>query len=61
MTNNPLKISALETEGIRVNARVPLEIAVNPDNAGYLSTKALRMDHLLQFTPALRSKTRKIL
>jgi GTP cyclohydrolase II len=56
MTNNPLKINALEAEGIRVHARVPLEIAVNSDNAGYLSTKALRMDHLLQLTPALRSK-----
>ena len=56
MTNNPLKINALEAEGIRVHVRVPLEIAVNSDNAGYLSTKALRMDHLLQLTPALRSK-----
>ena len=61
MTNNPLKISALEAEGIRVNARVPLEIAVNSDNEGYLSTKARRMDHLLQLTPSLRSKTQKIL
>lgn len=52
MTNNPLKITALEAEGIRVNARVPLEIAVNADNEGYLLTKAQRMDHLLQLKPS---------
>lgn len=51
MTNNPLKISALESEGIRVNARVPLEGEVNPDNESYLLTKAQRMDHLLRLTP----------
>jgi hypothetical protein len=51
MTNNPLKISALESEGIRVSARVPLEGEVNPDNESYLLTKAQRMDHLLRLTP----------
>ena len=51
MTNNPLKISALENEGIRINARFPLEAAVNPDNESYLQTKARRMDHLLQLRP----------
>lgn len=48
MTNNPAKISALEAEGIRVNARIPLEGAVTPDNERYLVTKAQRMDHLLK-------------
>ena len=52
MTNNPLKINALEQEGIRVNARFPLEGSVNPDNEGYLLTKVRRMDHLLQIKPA---------
>ncbi|MDT8398626.1 MAG: GTP cyclohydrolase II [Pseudomonadales bacterium] len=51
MTNNPGKISALETEGITVSARVPLEGAVTPENERYLHTKAQRMDHLLQFKP----------
>ena len=51
MTNNPLKISALTEEGITVNARVPLEVLVNPDNENYLVTKARRMDHLLQLKP----------
>ena len=48
MTNNPLKISALEAEGISVQARVPVQGTVNADNESYLSTKARRMDHLLQ-------------
>ncbi len=52
MTNNPLKIQALESEGIRVNARFPLEATVNADNEGYLLTKVRRMDHLLKVKPA---------
>ncbi len=48
MTNNPLKISALEVEGIQVNARFPLEAAVHSDNEDYLLTKVQRMDHLMQ-------------
>ena len=47
LTNNPGKITALEKAGIRVSSRMPLEMAVNPENAGYMRTKALRMDHLL--------------
>ena len=52
MTNNPLKISALEAEGISVHARISVEGTVNSDNESYLSTKARRMDHLLQFAPS---------
>lgn len=51
MTNNPTKISALQAEGINVVARVPLEIAVNAENKGYMITKAKRMDHLLFSKP----------
>ena len=51
MTNNPLKISALELEGIQVNARFPLEAVVHPDNENYLMTKVQRMDHLIQLSP----------
>ena len=47
MTNNPAKISALEAEGVNVIARVPLEMATNAENQGYMLTKAKRMDHLL--------------
>lgn len=60
MTNNPLKISALEAEGIHVTSRVSLEGAVNPENAQYLLTKARRMDHMLRpmpSSPALAPKS----
>jgi GTP cyclohydrolase II len=56
MTNNPLKISALQAEGVKVNSRVSLEAPVNADNEAYLLTKARRMDHLLpmqSFRPAV--------
>ena len=49
ITNNPSKISALETEGIKVTSRVIQNIAVNSENENYLRTKAKRMDHLLPF------------
>ncbi|KKO11582.1 hypothetical protein LCGC14_0010750 [marine sediment metagenome] len=47
MTNNPLKISALQASGINVSSRVSLEAPVNTDNEAYLLTKAKRMDHML--------------
>lgn len=47
MTNNPLKISALQASGIKVSARVSLEAPINADNETYLLTKARRMDHML--------------
>jgi len=56
LTNNPGKISALQEGGIKVNGRVELECAINPDNARYMTTKAERMNHLLKlnnFVPVL--------
>jgi GTP cyclohydrolase II len=47
VTNNPLKILRLQELGVEVTERVPLHGTVNADNAQYLFTKALRMDHLL--------------
>ena len=47
ITNNPLKIRALESAGIKVNDRVELDDFANPENSRYLLTKAERMDHLL--------------
>ncbi|WP_082885548.1 MULTISPECIES: GTP cyclohydrolase II [Methylomonas] len=48
ITNNPLKIQALRAAGLTVSGRQPLQTPVHPDNAGYLLTKARRMDHLLE-------------
>lgn len=47
VTNNPLKISGLETYGIRVVARKPSVVAPNSHNGPYLATKRARMGHLL--------------
>ncbi len=51
LTNNPLKISALQELGINVVRRVPIEIDPSPDNLSYLRTKASRMSHMLAFGP----------
>ena len=48
ITNNPVKIEALEKSGIDVTERVSLDIAANPDNASYLRTKAQGMNHILK-------------
>jgi len=47
MTNNPRKIVGLESYGLEIVDRVPLEIAPNLINAKYLKTKKARMGHIL--------------
>jgi len=47
LTNNPEKITRLEELGVVITGRVPVESTVNSDNAHYLFTKAIRMNHLL--------------
>ena len=47
LTNNPLKIENLRQFGIQVNLRLPIEGSITTDNAGYLFTKAMRMNHML--------------
>ncbi|MGN5151477.1 GTP cyclohydrolase II [Aeromonas enteropelogenes] len=48
MTNNPRKMKAMESFGIPVAERVPLQEGRNPHNEFYLSTKANKLDHLLK-------------
>jgi GTP cyclohydrolase II len=47
LTNNPLKVTGLEEEGITVTERLPLQIAANPHNKDYLDTKRTRTGHTL--------------
>jgi 3,4-dihydroxy 2-butanone 4-phosphate synthase/GTP cyclohydrolase II len=47
MTNNPLKIAAVEQHGITVIERIPLEIEPTCDNRSYLKTKKEKLGHLL--------------
>ena len=47
LTNNPEKVTGLESEGLKVIDRLPLKIAANPHNAEYLDTKRDRTGHEL--------------
>lgn len=47
MTNNPLKVKALEQCGIAVVERVSIQEGRNPHNDNYLDTKAKKMGHML--------------
>jgi 3,4-dihydroxy 2-butanone 4-phosphate synthase/GTP cyclohydrolase II len=47
LTNNPLKIEHLGKLGVPVTQRIPLEATPNAENASYLFTKIIRMNHLL--------------
>lgn len=46
MTNNPLKVAALEQQGIQIVERVALMTGRNPHNDHYLDTKEEKMGHL---------------
>ena len=45
LTNNPLKVEALQALGITVSERMPLVVGVSSENQEYLRTKAERMGH----------------
>lgn len=47
MTNNPMKISALNQYGINVTERVSLEVNANIHNRDYLQTKIKKLSHLI--------------
>ena len=47
ITNNPNKIEQLNTFGIEVVERIPLEVRPEKENLNYLRTKKEKFDHLL--------------
>lgn len=47
LTNNPKKMVGLEGYGLSVVEQVPIEVAPNPYNKGYLKCKQAKMGHLL--------------
>lgn len=47
MTNNPRKIRGLEGYGLKVIERVPIEMAEQPHNKRYLTTKQEKLGHFL--------------
>jgi GTP cyclohydrolase II len=48
MTNNPDKVAALESAGIRVTERVSAEVAPQETFAAYLKTKREKMGHIVE-------------
>ena len=46
LTNNPKKIVGMDGYGLSVTAQLPLAVAPNPHNTGYLRTKRDRLGHL---------------
>ncbi len=48
MTNNPDKVAALESAGIRVTERVSAEVAPQETFAAYLKTKHEKMGHIVE-------------
>jgi GTP cyclohydrolase II len=46
LTNNPVKIRALEERGIKLDCRVPIRIEPTKHNGTYLKTKIHKMDHM---------------
>jgi len=47
LTNNPLKIEAIEQSNIKLNQRIPLEIEAKTENKFYLETKRDLMGHII--------------
>lgn len=47
MTNNPDKIHGLESYGINVIERVPIETEIKPESRRYMNTKKEKMGHVL--------------
>jgi 3,4-dihydroxy 2-butanone 4-phosphate synthase/GTP cyclohydrolase II len=50
MTNNPKKISGIFGFGLKVVERIPIEMDQNNNNQFYLSTKQVKMGHMLNIT-----------
>jgi 3,4-dihydroxy 2-butanone 4-phosphate synthase / GTP cyclohydrolase II len=47
LTNNPKKITGIEAFGLKVVEQVPIEVAPNAENRGYLQAKRSKLGHRL--------------
>lgn len=48
LTNNPEKLQTMRESGINIVERLPLHVGINPENQGYLDTKAQRLQHMME-------------
>ena len=51
ISNNPLKLRALEEAGLKIVERVSIQVDPTEKAAGYLRTKKEKLGHLLDFEP----------
>ncbi|QKY71510.1 bifunctional 3,4-dihydroxy-2-butanone-4-phosphate synthase/GTP cyclohydrolase II [Lentibacillus sp. CBA3610] len=49
LTNNPEKMRGLQSHGIQINARIPIETGTHEENERYMHTKYQKMGHLFSF------------
>ncbi|QLE85034.1 MULTISPECIES: GTP cyclohydrolase II [Shewanella] len=47
MTNNPRKVKAMQSMGLQVAERVPLQVGKNRYNEDYLKTKSTQLGHMM--------------
>ncbi|WP_394204057.1 GTP cyclohydrolase II [Shewanella waksmanii] len=47
MTNNPRKVKAMQSMGLQVVERVPLQVGKNRYNEDYLKTKSTQLGHMM--------------
>ena len=52
MTNNPKKMSGLESYGLTITEQLPINTQPNPHNRRYLKTKQKKLGHLLTIADA---------
>lgn len=52
ISNNPLKLHALEEAGLRIVERISIEVEPTEKAAGYLRTKKEKLGHLLDLSPS---------
>ncbi|OGO18701.1 MAG: bifunctional 3,4-dihydroxy-2-butanone 4-phosphate synthase/GTP cyclohydrolase II, partial [Chloroflexi bacterium RBG_16_50_11] len=57
MTNNPKKMSGLESYGLKITEQLPITTKPNPHNRCYLQTKQKKLGHLLKIADADGDKT----
>lgn len=48
LTNNPKKIIGLDSYGLKIVDRLPIQMPANPNNLHYLQTKKEKLGHLLE-------------
>lgn len=52
ISNNPLKLRALEEAGLKIIERISIEVESTENAAGYLRTKKEKLGHLLDLLPS---------